>query len=148
MATVDITKAKKSVEFYAGLVAPEIINYILERLEKYLPDIDSIERREIDAKRIDAKVLVEDWRTLVSIREAIWEMVLNEKDKHKINLLMKVYSIINNEANDVLDMAKNRHTEAETLERYGLMLHTLQFKDLLYVLIPLAIIVLYETRRA
>jgi len=147
MAKIPIEIAKEVARKYTEITVPHLISYVEERIEKYLPDIDEIELKEIEISRARAKTFVEDYRNLKSVSEAVWEMILEEKDKSIREGLTKLWDVLVKTAEDALETAGSEHVKAEVLTRYGQMMHV-KITDFLWIFIPLIVYIICEKKRA
>lgn len=135
--------AESLAEFFAEKYAPILTSYVKENVPKYLPDIDEVERDVIATSKFVAKSKVEDWRAYRSVSIALWEMVLREKDPEKRKLLSKMWDEVQKEAMKLLEDASSAKLRAETLEQYGLKMHSTNW---LVYLIPLALLFILPRR--
>jgi hypothetical protein len=140
MSKIKEDVAKQIAEFLTEIEAPTIADYVKENIAKYLPDIDTIEKEMISSNRILAKIKIEDFRNYKSVAEALWEMILREKDSERRELLKRLWNTAEKKATKFVAEATLAKARAETLEQFGLMEHENKLLPILYATIPLILL--------
>jgi hypothetical protein len=109
----------------------------VDRIVEFLPDIDEVERKEIETLKIAARTNIGDWRILRSIADSLWEINLRETDPTKRTEIYKAWETVSDLSEYSLDQASFAKSRAETLERFGLEEHEGKLKYIFYAIIPL-----------
>jgi Rad3-related DNA helicase len=109
----------------------------IDRIVEFLPDIDEVERKEIETLKTAAKINVGDWRVLKSVADSLWEINLKETDPTKRAEIYRAWETVSGLSEYSLDQASFSKSRAETLEKFGLEEHEDKLKYIFYAVIPL-----------
>jgi len=122
---------------------PLEVEEIEKRLEE-LPDIDEIEREEIESYKKLAKEFVEIWRAKTSLLHLATKMFVEEKDEEKRRTLSLFIDDLRADIARSLEGAVNAMNRAKVLEEFGLNMH----KDysFLYAVVPLVLLFLLKPK--